>query len=262
MKILTLISIRKNQSCYSNRDIDLYSFEDLRQVVKEYPSTVRSEKIEIHGEMYHLHRITVAPDWILKYWEEDTIKEKAESISQKYTVQPGVPDVYRDYLQKTILFNDIVREKERQDAGYVLTKQYPRIHSPKEYVGGFSLEAFFVETLISYVEKGLTFGYIGHSCRKVWVDKLLSAICLPTVKYEDFACWLTSTDGRHFGDAIEGWVEDNDIESVKQFLQESLPRIHDLAVIYNHPDHKGNHKSTQELFGKLKESGLMLSKRV
>ncbi len=126
-------------------------------------------------------------------------------------------------------------------------------------MGGFSLETFFEEILISYVEKGICFGYIGHSCRKVWVDKLLAEICLKYIKNEDFAAWLTSTDGRHFGNAIECMVEDNDRAGVEAYIKESLQSIHNLAVIYNHPEHKGNLTSTIELERKLADMGMLMT---
>ncbi len=265
MKEITLIRIAPSQNCWSSKDINLHALSDIRRVLKQvhpYNFTSSTDINEINGEIYKTHSVIIAPKHILEPrldWNKEKIQDVANKLQFINGVKTDRPDFIEDYYILSLLKYDINREKERIDTEYVLYKMYPKTHTPKEYVGGFSLETFFEEILISYVERGLCFGYIGHNCRKVWVDKMLAEICMKHIKNEDFAAWLTSTDGRHFGDAIEGMVENEDRVGVELYIKQCLPNIHNLAVIYNHPEHKGNLKSTYELERVLGDMGMLMT---
>lgn len=265
MKQLTLIRISPNQNCYSSSsEIRLHSFDNQSiKKIKQYTTQYKMglEISEIQGEIYQVINIIVAPKSSIRStndYNQEKINNIASDIINLGDFKFDYPEFYQDWIKQYCLKYDIIRTKERIDAEYVIYKYYPKKHTTKEYVGGFSLETFFNEYLMSYVESGLVFGYIGHSCRKIWVDKLLEEICLKYIKGDDFACWLTSTNGRHFGDSIEHLVESNDKEGVEKIIKEQISFIHDKAVIYNHPEHKGTYASTVELFEKLKDMNMMM----
>ena len=256
MKTLSIIHISSNDCTYSSRDIYLHSFLDVRNKFCAYSS--QEYVYEIGGEMYLVINIRFAPNFIKRCdWDSHKMILESEKLLETGLFRRDKPEFYEDFLKLYSLKYDIVREKSRKDEGFVMYLSYPKKHKTGDYVGGFTLDTFFIEKLIGYVESGLTFGYIGHSCRKVWVDKLLEKYCLKYILPDDFACWLTSTDGRHFGDYIECIVEDNDREGVEQYIIDNITFIHDKAVIYNHPEHKGSLKSAKELFEILKDMNMI-----
>jgi hypothetical protein len=265
MKHLTLVRIAPSQNSWSSIDVNLHCMGDKRNLIRKFYKEFFksfSETVEIKGEMWTIHHITIGSSAscirIKDQWDKDKINTIAKSIMSFDGFKYDYPEIYDDYWNIRDIKNTVNTEKERIDAEYVLWKLYPKVHSPKEYVGGFNLETFFVESLISYVERGITFGYIGHSCRKIWVDKLLAEICLKHIKEEDFANWLTSTDGRHFGDSIEHLVEDDDRKAVEEVIKNRLPEIYNTSLIYSHPEHTGTFSSYDKLYTKLKDLGVLM----
>ena len=93
--------------------------------------------------------------------------------------------------------------QDRKKAGLVLWKKYDE-RKPEDYKGGFSTEFFNVPRLQKYIQDGCVYGYIGHSARTHHTDrcieKTLRALGLPL---EQLSLYLTSSDGRHFGDSLE-----------------------------------------------------------
>ncbi len=261
-KTLSIVYVRSSQSSFGSGDVIMFAEQNLTKILTQLTSTSYTEYIETEGNIVKVIHITVAPKIIniKDGWNKEKKKEVADNLKEKYpTLSTGRPEYYEDYLKLNSIKNSIIEQKDRLDKGYVLTETDSKKRTTKDYVGGFLLETFFTEVLISYVEKGICYGYIGHNCRKVWVDEMLSNICLKHIKPDDFACWLTSTDGRHFGDYIEYMVESEDRLGVENYIKEKLPSIHDKSVIYNHPSHKGTFSSSLELFEHLKDLGMMMS---
>lgn len=262
---VTIVDIRKSFNSYSSRDKHAFKYGDHVKQLQKIPwnysmSKSRDENLEVDGQMILIHHVTIAGASVRRTDElsEYHMEEFFNKIMKKLGFSEGYPDFYVDKTNQENFNRDIIREKDREQKDYVLTKSYPKKHDVKDCVGGFDLDIFFREHLISYVEKGFVNGYIGHSCRKKWVDRLLSEICLKAIKPDDFACWLTSTAGRHFGDEIEYAVEHDDHDYVKRFIQYNLSNIHDQAVIFNSPNHGGTLKSSNELFDKYKDMGMMM----
>jgi hypothetical protein len=260
---ITIIRIATQDNAYSNIDRYVHFFGDVRVEVKEcygyYYKNTFNQTVEILGEMYDILWVTIAPEWMPR--NDGFSKEKINEIYSSFLNKgyfDGKPDILKDYQDLDSLKRDINNEKIRFDSEYVLWKSYKKKYEPKEYVGGFSLDIIFEEILISYIERGMVYGYIGHSCRKKWLDVMLSEILLKHIKNEDFACWLTSTDGRHFGDWIEGRVDDNDREWVRDYIIKQIPIIHNKSVIYNHPEHTGTYASTLEIREKLHNLGILM----
>ena len=263
--MLTTIRIGTKKHCFSSLDEEVYIQGDKTDFIKnEFNSILLQSEVYIYehaGEMLQVNSIQLGSkngdifnDGLSK---DDIITIHDKLVSEKF--HSGRPDILYDIYKLDDIKREIILEKERIDAGYVITKSYPKKNTTKEIIGGFKLETIFEEVLISYIERGTIFGYIGHSCRKVWVDKLIEEICLPVINVDDLASWLTSTDGRRFGDRIEDMVENNDIDGVSDYIKKYLAIMHDKAVIFTHPEHKGNLKSSIEIFIKLRNIGLMMT---
>ena len=264
-KNYTIVYVRSSQNSFSSDDQTVHIAKDIRKkLVYEYNAWCKEyseENKEFNGKFYNFYCVTIAPRSTFRdennFKKEKKLNIKNELITQFQCIE-GEPQIYKDYRKEESIKYKTNYEKERKEKEYVLHKYDYKDQTSKDYVGGFDLDVIFEETLISYIEKGLVFGYIGHSCRKIWVDRLLADIMLPVMKKQDFANWLTSTGGRHFGDSIEHLVETNDKKAVETKIKQQLPYIHDQAVVYSHPDHKGSLSSTVELWDKLHALGLML----
>ncbi len=155
---------------------------------------------------------------------------------------------------------DAARAEKRKRLGYVLWQADFKTIKPHEYQGGFSEEVFNSPHLKRYVEGGGLFGYIGHSCRKpcldAYIEKQFLALKLKieltrAERVDLLGVWLTSTDGRHFGDSLDNA---GNFVKQKQFIRERVQDMFNTAYIYSRPEHKGTLKSTNELSEKYKEN--------
>lgn len=144
----------------------------------------------------------------------------------------------------------IKRQKANRRAGFIFWKEDTRV-KPILYRGGFSSTVYNNKHFIEYTKKR-TFGYIGHCVRKVMLDKALEksfmSLTPPTTIPKDimvdlFVCWLTSTDGRHFGDSLE----DLKLSEQKKKISNRIKSIYNLAYVFSLPEHKGTYSSTQLL---------------
>jgi hypothetical protein len=141
--------------------------------------------------------------------------------------------------------------RQRIKAGYVIPVWSADI-PVKDYQGGFSDAVFNQKYLQDYLQGGCH-GYIGHSIRKKNLDAYIETRFIATARpicilehlepEKLLACWLTSTDGRHFGDSLEG------MSYIRQMVvvRANVVDIYNHAYIYSLPEHKGDLKSTQEL---------------
>jgi hypothetical protein len=148
-----------------------------------------------------------------------------------------------------------VREEEADKAaGLVLWKRYDN-RVPADYQGGFSNEVFNVKELQDYVKDGGVFGWIGHSVRHPEHDKLIEAgLRERGLSPKAMFNWISSSDGRHFGDALEGFTLDEQLHQIKQYLN----RIFNLCLIYGSSRHKGTMQSTNEIKADLEQEGILL----
>lgn len=161
---------------------------------------------------------------------------------------------------------DAAKEAKRKRQGFVLWKTDYKSVKPNEYQGGFSDEVFNSSYLKRYVDNGGIFGYIGHSCRKPKLDACIEQEFLKLKPKENLSrqemvnllgVWLTSTDGRYFGDSLENAET---LVEQKKLVKSSMARIFNTAYIYSKPEHKGNWESTQELKEKYKDNLLEVNR--
>ena len=121
------------------------------------------------------------------------------------------------------------------------------------YQGGFSNKVFNGNQLHEYLESGGVHGYIGHSIRKPGLDRYLEkaftgyrrgkSVCMGLgVEMGDvLGCWLTSTDGRHFGDSLEGCSFNSQKSKIKKnvecmFLKSTQYLCNDEKFLWTHKE--------------------------
>jgi hypothetical protein len=100
--------------------------------------------------------------------------------------------------------------------------------------------------------KSSVFGWIGHSGRTVLKDKILEKVLRETgLEDGGVAVWLTSTDGRHIGDSVEGLTDAKEIEDK---LRASTKDAFLNVCVWEHPDHDGSWSGTIKLREKIKQA--------
>lgn len=146
--------------------------------------------------------------------------------------------------------NSAILAAQRKEAGFV----FPSFEQT-DFTGGFSEKLMSTDLLAKYVAKKGVFGYIGHFGRKFVTDAFLEkefmSLKVPRGinKHKILATWLTSTDGRHFGDSLEDMSDDEAKVAIKKYL----PEIFNLGFIYSRKEHAGTWVSTKNLRQKYAE---------
>jgi hypothetical protein len=153
----------------------------------------------------------------------------------------------------------IAREDKRKRLGYLFWHDDYKRLKPDDYQGGFSDDLVASRHLFDYIRSGGCFGYIGHSCRKVKIDAYIEKQFMALKPNFDISRdemlrllggWLTSTDGRHFGDALD---DQGAFNKQAALIRQNITRMFNLAFIYALPEHAGTWKSTEELREKHKD---------
>ncbi len=135
--------------------------------------------------------------------------------------------------------------------GFEVTKE-----NPKLFQGGFSNDVFNSPGIQNYIKGGLAFGWIGHSgARTAAHDKQIEAGLLKRgISPSQMFNWITSSDGRHFGDSLEGYTK----KEQKQKISARLNSMFNRCIIYGLPGHGGTLNHTIELNEMLNGYGLTL----
>lgn len=118
-----------------------------------------------------------------------------------------------------------------------------------DFNGGFSKDILGNEILKKYIGIGKgVFGYIGHSIRTKNLDKYLEATFFKKFFdiencFDVFCTWLTSTDGRDFGDSLENYSFNEQQIKIDKYINS----IFEIGFIYSRPEHDGTLGSTNKL---------------
>ena len=148
----------------------------------------------------------------------------------------------------------VKNENKMKKDGLVLWK---RIESmvPSDYQGGFSDSVFNSEKLKEYVGYGYPCGWIGHTVRHPEHDKLIEE-GLRERGLSDSAMynWISSTDGRHFGNSLEGFTLPEQLEKIKKYLNSMF----NLCLVFGSSRHEGNLKSTETIREDYQAQGILL----
>lgn len=153
------------------------------------------------------------------------------------------PEVYAEQQEMWKKAEDEY-EAKRKRRGCVLLRKENRL--PAEFQGGLSDSVFQVGYLQQYIKNIAVFGYVGHSGRTYQTDKCLEKEFMKVKssvevdKAHLLAIWLTSTDGRHFGDTLEGLP----FYRQRVLIEDKIKNIFLNAFIYSLPGHKGTYEST------------------
>lgn len=151
----------------------------------------------------------------------------------------------------------IKSQKEARKQKLVLWMDFETLNAnPELYKGGFSAEVFNTPKLKEYVSKGFAHGWIGHSSgRTVANDRQIEAGLrkrgIPSHKMYN---WISSSDGRHFGDSLEGCSKKEQKISIENYLN----GMYNVCLIYGAPFHEGTGTSTHKIGVLFGEFGILL----
>ena len=96
-----------------------------------------------------------------------------------------------------------VFKREYQSYLVFYNNEYMRFDSTKE--------------LKEYVSSNCVFGWIGHSVRKVELDKIIEdGLRLRGLSSSKMYNWISSSDGRHFGDSLSGLTLQEQIKEINK----------------------------------------------
>jgi hypothetical protein len=167
-----------------------------------------------------------------------------------------IPEEYKQARKNKWKNDRIEQSKKAKKEGYVLWMDYED-YKPEFFQGGFSDELFNTEKLKNYIGDGKgVFGWIGSTCRKTEHDKVIEkGLRERHLSLDKIACWLTSTDGRHFSEHLT-WKDT--LKEEKKEIKKNLNRIFNLALIYSSDRHEGNLKSTNEIRADYEKEGILL----
>jgi len=134
--------------------------------------------------------------------------------------------------------------------GFFLCSKSSDEYTTEDFRGGLSNTTLENEILKKYIGNGKegVHGYIGNRARTVELDKCIEITYMMKFfdienSFDIFCTWLTSIDGRHFGDFLEGL----DFEQQKQKINDYVKNIFKLGFLYSRPEHTGTLDSTDEL---------------
>lgn len=172
-----------------------------------------------------------------------------KGFSEKVDV-PAETDFWKRERQK-----ECKRLKKR---GVVLWMGYEAYQGHPEYFqGGFSDEVFNSEQLKKYIGTAKSVhGWIGHGQgRTKYADKLIEAgLRKRGISPAEMYNWLSSGDGRHFGDSLEECTK----EEQKEKIEGHLNSMYNKCIIFACPTHGGTLKSSNEIEAEFESLNILL----
>ena len=126
----------------------------------------------------------------------------------------------------------------------------------KNVVPFFSDSVFNCKELKEYVSSGCPFGWIGHSVRKAELDKEIEeGLRLRGLSSSKMYNWISSSDGRHFGDSLDGLSSQEQIKEIHK----NLNRMFNMCLIYGDENHTGLLSSSNKIREEMKQKGWLLN---
>jgi hypothetical protein len=237
-------------------------------------TTISSNKLPmLNGEM--VQEIEGDKEFMTIYVDADkTFYNRAlrhqRVFGNDYSKTDEFKDVVQSYLDKGFVIDkDITAQKDywkRQEEksskkakkkGVVLWMDYDAYHGhPEYYQGGFSDEVFKSKELYDYIKRGSVFGWIGHRGGRTFesdrqIEAGLRKRGISTSKMHN---WICSSDGRHYGDSLEGCTKKERKASISKYLN----GIYNKCIIYGAPEHKGTLDSSISIEDTFKELNILL----
>jgi hypothetical protein len=166
-----------------------------------------------------------------------------------------------DQYQELTDFNEREEEKRIEqhfNSGVVLNLQHAEYDGhPELYQGGFSDGVFNGKRLKDYVrDGGCVHGWIGHRLgRKAWHDTLIEeGLRARGISDEGMYSWISSSNGRHFADSLEGYSDDEQ----RKKIEESLNSMFNCCILFNFPQHAGTLESTNQIRSEVETWGVLI----
>ena len=144
-------------------------------------------------------------------------------------------------------------KKALKKKGVVLYMGYEEyVGHPELFQGGFSYEVFNSPKLKAYVSKGSAYGWIGDaSVRTAAHDKQIEAgLRKRGISSDRMYNWISSGDGRHFADSLDGLSK----KEQKEKIENKLNYAYNCCVIFGCSTHTGMASSSSrlnEIFGNI-----------
>lgn len=232
MKKFYYLHIHSSFSSFSSGDACLYKEFETKTLQEEEvygDDQVQVFKLPPHQEFYKRH-LNSGKSLSFSYKDTPEFKALVKSFTDDGW-KLGTPKEVSAYFDR----EEAKRKAQREKQGFIVIDQEQM--APEDYHGGFSKKVLKDNFLKKYLERGIVFGYMGNEFRTIALDKALEkeVLSLPKVssKYSNvelFACWLTSTDGRHFSDRLE------DPRDAKRLIKSYAPNILKTALEYKKRD--------------------------
>ncbi len=144
--------------------------------------------------------------------------------------------------------------KKRKKEGFVFHKPLEEL-KPKDYQGGFSNEVMNNNEMQKYVSKKAVFGWVGHSVRKPELDKAIEdGLRKRGLSSSKMFNWISSSNGRHFGDSLEGISLNEQLKKIEN----NLNSMFNLCLIYGDESHNGNYEDTLRIKEEMKQKKWLL----
>lgn len=250
------IHIHSQLSAYSSKDKIAYK----KGYYKLYETRKKSFDVETENFVIVKYENKAAYNVAARRGTKAEVKKSFENQIKIYKEKGYTFDslnFYEEWKKEESERQKIKRIEYKIENEYVLWKEYGD-RELKDYQGGLSLELFMTEKLISYAEYGNPGGYLGCESRKVKADQLVEKYLREVLSLDELACWLTSTDARHFANYFEKYMDENNWDDFEIEIKKSIATIHNIAKIFNSSEHKGNLKSTIDLKEKFNDLGLLM----
>jgi len=207
-------NIKRKDSVYYKRNIVIQFYEDTT-----FCCTIGNSFIDMHS----------APEFI-------SLVDKYQSL--------GFSLERPHYIERHFELERKKATQLRKKEGYIFcfgNNEYNR----ERIQGGFSGMIFNHPIIVKYTTNNRPLGFIGHSVRKKELDAYLEKKFMEypvdieqehpayARKCEIFCTWLTSTDGRHFGNQLEGLT----FKKQKDIINRGIENIFNIRLSYILPDH-------------------------
>jgi hypothetical protein len=227
---------KKDKPCYKEKEVGRGFGFTIYYVADDetfYKRALRDRKF--YGGDYD--KTKEFKDLVLRYESEGWLRniEWLEEVQKKHWAMEDARELRR-----------------RIRSGYVIPDWKPDL-PVGSYQGGFSDEVFRQGYLQKYLSNGGVHGYIGHSIRKrnidVYIEMKFMSETRPICILEGLdsekllSDWLTSSDGRHFGDSLEG----KSFRKQKEYIDSHISSVFNTAYIYSLSEHGGTLGSMVEL---------------
>jgi len=244
------------------KELDFAPEANTRIVSKKFPMLDGQFINEVHGDKLYLELVLESE----KKFNNGRFSLSAPDIHKS----PEFLNLIQSYIDKGFVKHIQTPEqkayRDRKEAlerikdkkqGLVLWMGFEALkENPKLFQGGFSDEVFNSPGIQNYVSRGVAYGWIGHSgARTATHDKQIEAgLRKRGISPFKMFNWITSFDGRHFADSLEGYTKKEQKQKIAKYLNFMFNR----CLIYGLLEHEGTLNSIIKIEEMLSSYGITL----